>query len=141
MHCKILRRLVLVAVLVCVSLGIFTKPAQAQYGPSEGQAIGILVTIVAIGAGIGIGIYALAHRSPSITGCAASGPGGLVLEDENDHHTFTLAGDTSDLKSGNRQRIIAKKTKKDAAGNRSFVVRKLKRDFGPCNVHAQPSTP
>lgn len=141
MSSKPFRRLVLVALLVCVSLGIFIKPAQAQLAPTQGQAIGILVIIVAIGAGIGIGIYALANKSPSITGCAASGPGGMTLEDENDHQVFTLTGDTADLKAGDRLRLIGKKKKRDASGNRAFVVSKLKRDFGPCRVQAQPSTP
>lgn len=136
------RQPVLVLVLVCLSLGAVTKPAQSQYdiGPTQGQAIGILVAIAAIGAGIGVGIYFLARRPPSITGCAAAGPGGMTLQDENDHQTFTLGGDTADLKSGDRLRVIGKKKKKNATGDRTFVVSKLKRDFGPCKLGNQVST-
>jgi hypothetical protein len=141
MSSKPYRRLVLLGLLVCISLGIFNKPAQAQSVPTQGQAIGILVVIVAIGAGIGIAIYALARKAPSITGCAASGPGGMIIEDENDHQVFTLTGDTADLKIGDRLRLIGKKKKKDPSGNRAFVVSKLKRNFGPCRVEAQRSTP
>jgi hypothetical protein len=67
--------------------------------------------------GIGIGVYFLL-RSPSITGCVASGPPGLSLQNEGDQQTYMLGGDVAGIKAGGRVRISGKKKKKAASSIR-----------------------
>ena len=99
--------------------------------PTKGQADLIVAGIAVIGAAIGIGIYVAIRHGSTITGCAASGPDGLVLENEGDHQTYTLMGDVGAVKAGERVRVSGKKKKAHDATHR-FLVDKVKRDFGAC---------
>jgi hypothetical protein len=124
--------------LVGVAMVVKTVPAQAQVGavtgqigPSKGEIVGIIVGVVAGAAVIGIVAYKV-HKGPSITGCAVSNQSDLKLENEADHQTFVLAGDTANIKTGNRVRISGKKQKKDDSGNQVFVVKNLSKDYGSC---------
>ena len=113
-------------------------PAQAQ-GPTKGQAVGIVVIIVAVGAAIGVGAYFLIRKAPSITGCAVTSPNGLSLQNEGDQQTYMLIGDVANIKADTRVRVSGKKKKKDAGGKRDFLVEKLAKDYGSCKV--LPGTP
>jgi hypothetical protein len=72
-------------------------------------------------------IYYLVRQPPTITGCAIAGANGLTLQSEGDHQTFFLIGDTATVKAGDRVKVKGKKQKKDAAGNRNFLVSDLRR--------------
>lgn len=137
----VLRRRIVLVLLLCLSMGFYTQPAEAQSPISQGQAVGILVAIVAIGAAIGVGVYFLVRRPPSLTGCAVQGSSGLTLENETDHQVFMLIGDTANLKAGERVRVTGKKQKKDASGGRTFLVEKFNKDYGACKVSPAPATP
>ena len=129
----------LIILLLCVSLLVVTVPAQAQYSPTGGQAIGIVVIVVAIGAAIGVGTYFLIRKAPSITGCAVTSPNGLSLQNEGDQQTYMLIGDVANIKADTRVRVSGKRKKKDAGGKRDFLVEKLAKDYGSCKV--LPDTP
>ena len=123
--------------LICLLAALSTRPAQAQLGNvgiSKGQATAIGVGIVAIGVAIGIGVYFLVRTPPTITGCAVTGPTGLSLQAAGDSHTFLLTGDTAAITPGDRVKLKGKRQKKDAAGNRAYLVTILKKDYGPCTA-------
>ena len=124
----------LIILLLCLSLLAVTVPAQAQYAPTGGQAIGIVVVIVAVGAAIGVGAYLLIRKTPSITGCAVASPNGLSLQNEGDQQTYMLIGDVANIKADTRVRVSGKKKKKDASGKRDFLVEKLAKDYGSCKL-------
>lgn len=129
-------RLPVAIVLICVFLIASSRPAKASI-PTGSQVVLIFVGVAAIGAAIGVGVYYAVRQPPSITGCAVAAPNGLSLQNEGDQQTFNLVGDTATFKAGDRIRVKGKKKKKDASGNRTFLVEKLSKDFGPCKV---PST-
>lgn len=85
-----------------------------------------------------MGVYYLVRTPPSLTGCAASSPTGLQLQNEADHQTYALTGDVSGIKPGDRVRLKGKR-RKDAAKNRQYFVENLSKVFGPCKQI--PTTP
>lgn len=103
-------------------------------GPSDAEIVGALVGIAAVGAGIGIGIYFVVKHNHSVTGCAASTAGGMTLTTESDKHTYSLIGDIAGIKLGNRVRVSGKKAKEKSSGTAQFLVEKVSKDFGACNV-------
>ena len=126
-----------IILLLCLSLLLIPKRAHAD---DLGAAVfGVLVGAAAVGAAIVIGIYFIAREPRSITECVAPGPGGLTIQNEGDKQTFSLIGDTASLKAGDRIKVSGKRKKQDASGNRSFLVEKLSKDYGPCKV--SPATP
>jgi hypothetical protein len=130
-------RISIAVLLVCVYSVVSIRLADAQSigGPivSKSDIVLIFVAVAAVGAAIGVGVYFAVRQPPSITGCVVSGSGGLTLQNESDHQTFLLMGDTGAVKPGDRVRVKGKK-KKDSAGNRSFLVDQVKKDYGACPV-------
>ncbi len=129
--------------LVCVSVFLFPKPLEAQgfnIGPSKGDVVAVIVGIVAVGVVIGVGVVLLVRHHPSLTGCVASGPDGMTLENELDHAAFTLTGATAGLKAGERVHVIGHK-EKGAPGGKAFWVQEVRRDYGPCTLPQRAGTP
>lgn len=130
-------RIILANLVVCALLlpapanASRVRPAQSNQIVSKGQVAGIVALIVAVGAAIGIGIYVAVRHGSTITGCAASGPDGLSLENEGDHQTYSLMGDLAAVKPGDHLRVSGKK-KKTRGTTHPFLVDKVKRDFGAC---------
>jgi len=122
----------LTTILLCASLLLLPKSANADELKNDAIKAGVAIGFV--GAAIGVGIYYLVRRAPSITGCAVSSPGGLSLQNEGDRQTYMLIGDIANIKTGDRIRISGKKNKKDASGKRDFHVEKLTKDYGPCTA-------
>jgi len=81
---------------------------------------------------VGILIYRETHKHPSITGCVAIGTDGLNLKNERDKKIYTLSGDSSALRAGERIALKGKKIK-DSGGKPSFQVEKLTKNYGMCN--------
>ena len=54
-----------------------------------------------------------------------------TLTDDNDKVIYALVAGDSKLNAGERVKLQGKK-KKDKSGSRSFQVKKLKKDYGPC---------
>jgi hypothetical protein len=133
-------RLPIAIALIGALLSFTSRPAKAQIGNignigiSKGQAVGIFVAAGAIAVGIGVIIYFVVRTPPTITGCAVAAPAGLALQTEGGHQTFALLGETAAIKPGDRVKIKGKRQKKDAAGNRSFLVTTLKKDYGVCSA-------
>lgn len=132
----------LTALVLCVALLLMPRHAKGQsggFGPTTGQAVGILVAMVAVATAIGVGIYFIARRPPSVTGCTASNGESLTLLNESDQQTYALSGNISSIKSGDRIHVSGKKSK-DASGKHSFVVNKVAKDYGACPAAAAAPT-
>ncbi len=122
--------------LVVVLLSAITCSASAQtglngnlgrIGPSNGALVGAAVGVAAV---TGVVLYLILHK-PSITGCVRSADGTNTVTDENDKVNYTLVDGASQLKAGDRVKLQGKK-RKDKSGNRTFEVKKIKQDYGPC---------
>jgi hypothetical protein len=100
-----------------------------SYG--HGKAIGIGVGAAAAGVGT---IYLLTHRASKVTGCVETADDGLHLTDEKTKKTLALVPGPANIKSGERVELKGK-IRKNAAGDQSFLVKTVGKDFGEC--HAQ----
>ncbi len=126
------------ATVLCLVLALQVFPQTGGFGnigPSKGEVVGIIV-----GAAVGIGvagylIYRGTHKHASIEGCVSSDENGLILRNEKDNKTYTPAGGSGTLKSGQRVALSGKKAK-DSTGKLIFQVQKLAKDFGACRPAA-----
>jgi hypothetical protein len=109
-----------------------TNVNYGNIGPSKGEIVGIVVGAVAAITVVGFLIYHETHKHPSITGCVASGPDGLTLQNEKDKKVYALSGDSAALRAGQRVALKGKKIK-DSSGKPSFQVERLTTDYGACN--------
>lgn len=112
------------------------RPQSIAYGASNGEVAGIIAGIAGAGALIGILAYVAVKHNHSVTGCARSGPDGMTLTSEPDKQSYTLIGDVANIKSGDRVRVSGKKGRDKSSATRKFLVEKVSRDFGPCEVAA-----
>jgi hypothetical protein len=122
-----------VVLALCLLLVLPAFPQTGGHiGPSNGEIVGIIVGAVAAITVVGILIYREAHKHPSITGCVATGADGLNLKNEKDKEIYTLSGDSTALRAGERVTLKGKKIK-DSGGKPSFQVERLTKDHGTCN--------
>jgi len=75
------------------------------------------------------------HSHHTVKGCILSGPNGLEVQNGS-NSTFELTGLTENVKVGDSYRLHGSKLKKakHATGNRTFLVEKVGKDFGPCSL-------
>lgn len=109
------------------------------FGPSEGEIIGVgigAVSALAVGAAVEIN-----HSHHNLKGCTTSGPNGPQLANDSDKKTYSLAGVTADIKAGEKVKSHGKKQKKHKGnpGSPEFLVDKVTKDLGPCQLAAAPA--
>jgi len=119
-----------------------TSPTGCQPQPKPSND-GIYATAAAVGGGIVLGAVILVEVNKShhtVKGCVTSGPNGLLVRNESDNANYALVGVTATTKVGDRVKLHGSKDKKtkDSAGDRTFVVEKLTRDYGPCTAGMKP---
>ena len=118
-------------VLTLTLLTFFSRTSGAQTGfggiPSGAQVAGATVGVAAVTVLV---LYVALHK-PSITGCVQSADGTISLMDKQNNLKYTLVNTNAEIKSGERVKISGKK-KKDKDGHLSFRVKKVKKDYGPC---------
>jgi hypothetical protein len=107
-----------------MSSGGYTPP-KGGYSASTGAIIG-----AAAAAGVGVTYLALRSRS-SVIGCLVNSNDGIKILSEKENKTYTLAGNSSDLKAGERVALRGKK-QKDDSGNLTLQVEKVTREYGYC---------
>jgi len=100
-----------------------------SYG--HGKAIGIGVGAAAAGV---VTVYLLT-RSSKVTGCVQTADDGLRLTDDKTKKTLALVPGRADIKPGERVELKGK-IKKNAAGDQSFLVKTIGKDFGECHTQA-----
>jgi hypothetical protein len=129
-------RVFLAAALVLIAILLDCRPAESQtgrIGPSGGQVAAALVGAAAAIVVITVVVIYAVRRAPTVIGCAVSGPNGLTLENDSDHQSFVLNGETAGIKTGDRVKVQGKKQKANGTA-RGFTVLKLKHDYGACRV-------
>jgi hypothetical protein len=96
---------------------------------------GVVGIAVGTAAAITIVTIVLVHNAhPTLKGCVAAGPAGLLMHNDGDQKTYALTGSTASVRAGDIVKVKGKKYKKqrDTAGNEEFAVTQLGKDYGPC---------
>jgi len=137
----------LASLVCCVAVGptgCTNGPGQSsigRIGPSGGQ-----VTAAAIGVGaVVVGTVVLIevhHSHHTVKGCVFSGQNGIEVQTQGGMETYALAGETANIKVGDLVQFHGTKGKKvkDSAGDRTFTVEKISRDYGPCKLNSGQPT-
>ena len=122
-------------VLIIALSFVLCIPTEAQNSGkivSNGTIAGVIVGVVA---GVAVIAIVAIHYSKkrTITGCVNSGENGMTVADEKDKQTYTLSGDTTSIKPGDRMRWQGKKVKSTGPHKPlEWEARKVARDFGVC---------
>jgi hypothetical protein len=145
---KLMRQAIRLAVV-----SLLAATAYAQYGPGGGVAGTPMGSGTyapgtpgyghgaAIGAGVGAAVvgvgavYFLTHRASKVTGCVETADDGLRLTDDKTRKTLSLVPGSANVTSGERVELKGK-IKKNAAGDQSFLVKTVAKDFGQCRTQA-----
>jgi len=115
------------------------KNSDLNFGPTGGQialaAIG--VSAVVVGTVVLVEVH---HSHHTLKGCVSSGQNGFQVQTQGDLKTYALTGDTANVKAGDLVRFHGNRMKKvkGSAGNPTFTVEKVSRDYGPCTVISAP---
>jgi hypothetical protein len=121
-------------VLIVVLSVALATPATAQ-SRLQTQADHIVIGVVAGIAGAVILTLVLIHYSKrrSITGCVVMEGNGMSLNDEKDKQSYTLGGDTSGIKPGERMKLEGRKEKSKGSGQTLvWETKTVTKDFGVC---------
>jgi hypothetical protein len=123
----------------CNYNGAPIQSSSGGFGPSGAQ-----VTAAAIGVGaVVVGTVVLIHVQHShhnVKGCVFSDQNGLQVQTQGDVKTYALTGETASIKVGDLVQFHGSKIKKakGSAGNQTFTVEKISRDYGPCKLNSGP---
>ena len=122
-----------VVAVLCLTAVTNTANAQSQIPVSGKEAAGIFAALIGVGVGIGVGVYFLVRAPHSITGCVSDFNGGLQLADEKRINNYLLDGETAAIKPSERVRLSGKPGR-GPKKQRTFSVKKVTKDYGPCSV-------
>ena len=150
-HAEVVSSFALLSVLLGAT-GFLTGCCQPGYpcqntgpislGPSKGEVIGLGVGVLAVSAlAVGTAVE-VNHAKHNLKGCVTSGPNGPQLANDSDKKTYSLVGKSADLKAGEKVKLNGDKQKKHKGnpGNQEFLVKKVTKDLGPCQLAATPAT-
>jgi len=118
-----------------IALGVaLCAPARADSLKTTGEHI--VIGIVAVTATIAVVATVLVihySKKRSLTGCVNSATDGLTLTDEKDGKIYSLSGDTSGIKPGDRMKLKGAKVKPQGPDKRLvWETRDVAKDFGAC---------
>ena len=123
----------------CTNGGL--QSSSGRIGPSGAE-----VTAAAIGVGaVVVGTVVLIevhHSHHTVKGCVFSDQNGLQVQTQGDVKTYTLAGETANIKVGDLVRFHGTRLKKvkGSAADQTFTVEKISKDYGPCKLYSgQPA--
>jgi hypothetical protein len=114
-----------------------------RIGPSEGEVVAAGVGVVAVVA-VGTVVLIEVHNSHhTIKGCVTAGPTGIQVQNEGDKKVYTVTGVTQNVKVGDRIKVHGDKEKmaKGSTAEQIFVVQKLNKNYGVCQVASAPVNP
>ena len=122
-------------ILIIALTFVLCIPVKAQNSGkivSNGTIAGVIVGVVA---GVAVIAIVAIHYSKkrAITGCINSGANGITVTDEKDKQSYSLSGDTRNIKPGDRMRLQGKRAKSKGSDNTLvWETRKVIKDFGVC---------
>ncbi len=129
-----------VVLIATLSLALSSRVAAQTGGGkivSNGTIVGVIVGVIAA---VVVVAYLVVHESRkqrTITGCVVQGGNGMSLTDEKDKRSYTLSGNTADIKPGDRMSLQGKKIKpKDAGKPLIWETQTISKDFGACQPPA-----
>lgn len=124
------------AVLIISLSFVLCAEAQSSSGTIGGVGTGTIVGVIAgVVAGVAVVAIVAIHYSKkrTITGCVKpAAQNGMVMNDEKDKLVYTLSGETSGIKPGERMTLQGKKIKPNTGNPLGWEITKIRTDHGVC---------
>ena len=129
MTLKYVWRVVLIGAL-CAAISTKAEADQLQKTADTVLALAIvgtaaLVTVVVV-------VIHNSNQKRTITGCVNTAQKGMTVTDEKDKKVYTLSGDTTGVKPGERMTLHLKKIKAKEGDTLMWETIKITKDFGVC---------
>ncbi|MGB2627319.1 MAG: hypothetical protein WAK20_11070 [Candidatus Acidiferrum sp.] len=126
--------------VVTISLGVLLCiPAEAQTtsgktigGVTTGEVVGVIVGVAAAVTVVTLVVIHESQKKRTITGCVDSAQHGMTLKDEKDKRSYSLTGDTTGIKLGDRVTLQGKKIRPNGGDPLAWETKKVINDFGVC---------
>jgi hypothetical protein len=112
-----------------------STPPPSHTGAEVGAIAGLAGVVIAT-----VVLVEVHNSHHTVKGCVTAGPNGLEVRNESNMQTYALVGVTANTTVGDRVKLHGSKEKraKDGAGDATFVVEKMNRDYGPCKLASTP---
>jgi hypothetical protein len=129
--------IVLVTSLLCSgfrSCGDISKTSLGgSPGPTSGQVAGVVVGVGAVVAVVTL--VSVQQSDHTLKGCVYADASGLRLL-TSDSKLYAIDGDVAAVKAGDKVTLHGSRVKraKNSTDPQTFVVKKLRKDYGPCRV-------
>jgi hypothetical protein len=124
-------------ILIVVLSGVFAAPSEAQQygsiGVNHAQAVGLIAGAAAAATVVAVVVIYELTKKRAITGCVNTGQSGMTVTDEKDKRTYTLSGNTTGVKPGDRMTLQGKKVKPTNNNPLTWETKKIARDLGVCH--------
>jgi hypothetical protein len=119
--------------LICVlSVALSTNAEADQLKTNADHALAGIIAGVAGVAVVSIVVIHETTKKRTITGCINSVENGMTMTDEKDKRVYTLSGDRTGVKPGERMTLQGKKFKPNDGKSLFWETDKITEDFGVC---------
>jgi hypothetical protein len=95
----------------------------------------IIIGVVAAVAVVVVVVAVLVHQSSkkkTVTGCVVAAQNGMSVTDEKDKRVYTLSGDTTGVKPGERMALHGKTIKPNGGNPLTWATTGVAKDLGAC---------
>jgi hypothetical protein len=121
-------------ILIVVLIVGLAKPARAD--KLTAGVAGIIVAIVVVGVALAFVVPAtIIHytKKRTITGCVSLGANGMSVTDERDKQIYTLSGETTAIRPGDRMKLRGRKVRSTGPDKaRLWEAKEVLKNFGVC---------
>lgn len=112
-----------------------STPPPSHTGVEVGAIAGLAGVVIAT-----VVLVEVHNSHHTVKGCVTAGPNCLEVCNESNMQTYALVGVTANTTVGDRVKLHGSKEKraKDGTGDPTFVVEKMNRDYGRCELPVTP---
>lgn len=129
-----LRHLIRVALIAILSLALSSNAAADTLKSNVDHALAGAIAVVAVIVVVTVILIQQASSNRTITGCVSSAQNGMTVINEKDKRVYTLSGDTTGVKPGDRMTLHLKKIKTKGSDTLTWETKKVTKDFGVCQL-------
>jgi hypothetical protein len=127
-----LKQLFRIALIGILCLALSTSASADQLQSDADHVLAAAIAVVAVVVVVAVVLIHQASFNRTITGCVSSAENGMTVTNEKDKRLYTLSGDTTGVKPGERMTLHLKKIKTKGSTTLTWETKKVTKDFGVC---------
>jgi hypothetical protein len=126
---KHLFRITLIGIL---TLALSATVQADQLQSTADHALAGAIAAVAVVVVVTVILIHQASTNKTTTGCVSPAQNGMTVTNEKDKRVYTISGDTTGVKPGDRMTLHLKKVKTKGSNTLTWETKKITKDFGVC---------